>query len=81
MTELRRRKPWEESEPCLPSKGATRTKALKRKGAGGVLFATGSSLGVGSCSGEWGQEDRERRLEGGPHPEGFGFLILSKWLH
>lgn len=34
MTELRRRKPWEESEPCLPSTGATRTKPLGGKGLG-----------------------------------------------
>lgn len=27
------------------------------------------------------EEARRRRLEGGECPEGFGLLMLSKWLH
>lgn len=27
------------------------------------------------------EEARRRRLEGGERPEGFGLLMLSKWLH
>lgn len=79
MSELRRRQPWEESELGVPSTGAVRAKALRWEGAGRSVFAPEGSQGL-VCRAGW-EEGGERRLEGGEHAEGFGLVILSKWLH